>query len=67
MATVFISYSHKDEAWKNRLEPHLKTLEIEGFYRAWDDRQIEPGSDWFKQIDTALNQARALIMLISAH
>jgi GTPase SAR1 family protein len=67
MATVFISYSHKDEAWKDRLEPHLKTLEIEGFYQTWDDRQIEPGSDWYKQIDSALNQAQALIMLISAH
>ena len=24
---VFISYSHKDEAWKDKLLPHLKALE----------------------------------------
>ncbi len=56
METVFISYCHKDEEWKNRLVTHLKVLEIEGFYQSWDDRQI----------DTALNRARVVVMLISA-
>jgi len=27
MLKVFISYSHKDEAWKDKLLPHLKALE----------------------------------------
>jgi len=67
MGTVFISYSHKDEAWKDRLVTQLKVLEIEGFYQSWDDRKIEPGSDWFQQIETALNRARVVVMLISAH
>jgi hypothetical protein len=66
MDTVFISYSHQDEEWKNRLVTHLKVLEIEGIYQSWDDRRIEPGSDWFRQIDSALNRARIVIMLISA-
>jgi len=26
--TVFISYSHKDEKWKDRLRSHLKVLEV---------------------------------------
>jgi len=30
MGTVFISYSHKDEAWKEKLLPHLKALEQAG-------------------------------------
>jgi len=66
MANVFISYSHKDEAWKKQLAIHLKTLEIEGFYQSWDDAKIEPGSDWRGEIETALNRAQAAIMLISA-
>ena len=66
MATVFISYSHKDEPWKNQLATHLKSLEIEGFYQAWDDTLITPGSDWRMEIETALNRARVAVMLISA-
>ncbi|MCX6579964.1 MAG: toll/interleukin-1 receptor domain-containing protein [Candidatus Aminicenantes bacterium] len=66
MATVFISYSHKDEEWEKQLATHLKVLEIEGFYQSWDDTQIKPGSDWREEIETALNQARVVVMLISA-
>ena len=66
MGTVFISYSHKDEAWKEQLATHLKALEIEGFYQSWDDGKIEPGSDWRMEIETALNEARVVVMLISA-
>lgn len=66
MATVFISYSHKDELWKDQLATHLKVLEIEGFYQSWDDTQIKPGSDWRMEIETALNQAQVAVMLISA-
>ena len=39
--TVFISYSHKDEKWKNRLVTHLGVLEKEGLLDLWDDRKIE--------------------------
>jgi len=28
--TVFVSYSHKDEVWKERLGPHLRMLEQAG-------------------------------------
>ncbi|MCX6580281.1 MAG: toll/interleukin-1 receptor domain-containing protein [Candidatus Aminicenantes bacterium] len=66
MATVFISYSHKDDAWKKQLATHLKSLEIEGFYQSWDDAKIAPGSNWRPEIETALNQAQVAVMLISA-
>jgi hypothetical protein len=35
--TVFISYSHKDEGWKDRLVEQLRVLELEGAYDLWDD------------------------------
>lgn len=39
--TVFISYSHKDEVWKDRLETQLRVLQFEGLLETWTDRQID--------------------------
>ena len=38
MSKIFISYSHSDEDWKNRLQKKLKILELEGNFTVWDDR-----------------------------
>ncbi len=37
--TVFISYSHKDEPWKERLVTHLKVLQMEDILDVWEDRR----------------------------
>ena len=66
MGKVFISYSHKDEAWRQRLAVHLKVLEMEGLCSVWDDRKIEVGTDWEPEIIKALDEARVIVMLISA-
>ena len=34
--TVFISYSHKDEDWKDRLVTHLGVLAQQGVLEVWD-------------------------------
>ncbi len=47
--TIFISYSHKDEVWKDRLKPHLEVLETAGRISIWDDRGI--GRTGFALID----------------
>jgi hypothetical protein len=62
---VFISYSHKDEAWKDRLVSHLRVLEYEGELDVWDDRRIEAGDDWRREIETALDNATVAILIIS--
>jgi len=64
--TVFISYSHQDEAWKDRLVRQLRVLELEGAYTLWDDRKIAAGADWRSEIATSLEGARAAVLLISA-
>ncbi|MCX6581157.1 MAG: toll/interleukin-1 receptor domain-containing protein [Candidatus Aminicenantes bacterium] len=66
MSKVFISYSHKDRPWKERLAKHLKVLETEGYYTYWDDGKIKAGGDWFREIKTALNEAQIAVLLISA-
>ena len=62
---IFISYSHRDEAWKDLLVKHLKVLENQGLVVRWDDRQIRAGADWAQQIEQAAAQARLAILLIS--
>jgi tetratricopeptide (TPR) repeat protein len=64
--TVFISYSHKDEEWKDRLRPHLKMLEQAERIRIWDDRDIDAGAQWYNDIMQAMNSAAVAVCLISA-
>ena len=56
-----ISYSHKDEAWKDRLVSHLRVLEYEGALDVWDDRRIGAGDEWRQEIQTALDKATVAI------
>ena len=65
--TVFISYSHKDEAWKDRLVSHLGVLQYEGLLDLWDDRRIGAGEDWEKEIEEAMAKANVAILLVSRH
>lgn len=63
---VFISYSHKDEDWKDRLLEHLGVLEEEGLLQTWNDRSIGAGDEWFEEIQDAMNAARVAVFLVSA-
>src|SRR3954464_13547110 len=62
---VFISYSHKDQEWLERLQTHLQPLIREGL-DCWDDTHIRPGDDWKQEIQNALDTAQVLVLLISA-
>lgn len=64
--TVFISYSHRDREWLERLQVHLKPLERAGLVQRWDDTMIRPGQTWQQEIDQALQSARVAVLLISA-
>ena len=64
-ASVFISYSHRDEAWKDRLLRHLKVLERRGLLDVWEDRHIRPGAPWREEIEAAMGQAQMALLLVS--
>ena len=66
MTTVFISYSHKDEVWKDRLVTHLGVLQQEGLLDLWDDRRIGAGGNWYQKIEEAIARASVAVLLVSA-
>lgn len=62
---LFISYSHKDEHFKDELVIMLSGLERRGIIDAWQDRRIEPGSEWFNSIQDAMNECQIALLLVS--
>jgi hypothetical protein len=63
---AFISYSHADKEYLNRLLVHLKPLERDGLLDIWQDTQIKTGEYWEKAVNAALSEANIAILLISA-
>jgi len=64
--TVFISYSHKDETFKDELVIMLASLQRRGIIDAWQDRRIEPGSEWLRSIQAAMNECQIALLLVSS-
>jgi hypothetical protein len=62
---VFISYSHKDEEWFNKLQLMLAPVEAFHGIKVWDDKEIIPGTYWHDAIKNALSQTRLAICLVS--
>lgn len=64
--SVFVSYSHADEGLRKELGKHLSVLERQGIIETWHDRMIGAGTEWEGVIDAHLNDARVILLLISA-
>src|SRR5579872_1102150 len=65
--SVFISYSHQDEVWKDRLVTHLCVLEHQGLLQTWNDRNIGAGDEWLEEILKGMDSAQVAVLLVSAH
>ncbi|WP_295884674.1 toll/interleukin-1 receptor domain-containing protein, partial [uncultured Thiohalocapsa sp.] len=63
---IFCSYSHKDEDALDALKDHLAGLRRRRVIADWHDREIRPGADWSAAIDTALNTADIVLLLVSS-
>mgnify|MGYP002621474550 FL=1 len=60
---VFISYSHKDGAYVDRLTAYLAGAGIE----VWTDRGIEFGAEWARTIDQQLRTCAAFVPVMSSN
>jgi hypothetical protein len=64
--SVFISYSHADSEWLQRVKVHLKPLERNSVIDIWEDTRIKTGDNWKNEIEKALDTSQAAILLVSA-
>ncbi len=60
---VFISYAHEDAVWKKRLVEMLAP--VKDRIRLWEDERIEAGSDWERDIQSALARAKVAVLLVT--
>ncbi|MGB8988216.1 MAG: toll/interleukin-1 receptor domain-containing protein, partial [Candidatus Sulfotelmatobacter sp.] len=65
MATLFFSYSHVDESLRDQLETHLSGLRRQGMISSWHDRRITAGEDFGAAIDSHINTADVILLLVS--
>ena len=64
--SLFIAYSHKDDAFRRELRTHLTPLLLSGRVELWDDNDIEAGQQWDAAIKEKLYGADLILLLISA-
>lgn len=63
---IFFAYAREDENLRDELQKHLSILERQGVITSWHDRKIGAGKEWKGEIDTHLNTARVILLLISS-
>ena len=66
---IFVSYSHKDKDWLERLRVFFKPFPWGQSYKAggrlWADPYIQVGDRWRREIADGLRRARIAVLLVS--
>ena len=66
MAKIFFSYSHDDEQYRDQLEKLLALLKHQGLIDAVHDRRIDAGSVLDDTIDSEIDKADIILLLVSS-
>jgi hypothetical protein len=62
---LFVSYSHRDAVWLDRLKPLLQFEHCQDNAYHWDDRKMKAGDRWDKEIKGALERMDVFVCLVS--
>jgi WD40 repeat protein/energy-coupling factor transporter ATP-binding protein EcfA2 len=62
---IFVSYSHKDDNLRQKLNTHLQSLVRQGKIAPWSDRDIYAGEKWEPELKKNLESAQIILLLIS--
>ncbi len=63
---IFISYSHKDDSYREALDTHLSLMKRQGVVDVWCDRRIVEGEEFDPEIAKNLERADIILLLVSA-
>jgi len=63
---AFVSYSHRDRSYLERLRTHLTPFVRIEHIDIWDDSRIKAGQKWKEEIQQAISLAKVAILLVSA-
>ncbi|GCE20752.1 toll/interleukin-1 receptor domain-containing protein [Dictyobacter kobayashii] len=64
---LFYCYAREDKVFRDDLDRHLSGLKREGLLTTWHDLMITAGEEWEDAINTHLNEADIIALLISPH
>jgi hypothetical protein len=62
---VFVSYSHADTDWLEKVKKYLAPLESLGILKIWHDQKIMPGVEWLPEIKRSLASAKVALLLVT--
>lgn len=66
-ASLFYSYCHKDEHYRERIQVALALLKDNGLLSEWHDRKIISGTPFSPQIIEKLNSSDVVVYLVSPY
>jgi internalin A len=58
---VFISYSHHDQQWQEKLRDRLSPMVRNGSIKVWADTALRGGDKWKEEIDKALRSTKVAV------
>ena len=62
---VFYSYAHENDQARDHLDQHLELLARRNLILRWHDQHIVPGREWDMAIQSALDEADIILLLVS--